>query len=254
MSENPLLNAHLKRLRLPTVSNNYRKVAEEARENKTSYENYLLCLLEQEVLARDESMQRQRLKQAAFPKMKTLDSFDFSAIPSLNKSLIIELYRGHYLGEASNVIFIGSIGTGKTHLATALGAQACLMGKRVKFYTTAELINELTAAYDNRSIAKLNQQLTRIDLLILDELGMVPYHQEGANLLFQVIAARHERHSTIITTNLEFKDWTQVFGSEQLTAALIDRLTHRCQIIQMNGESYRFKQSLQRKKKNKNAA
>jgi DNA replication protein DnaC len=254
MTENLLLESYLKRLRLPTVAKNYVRLAEEASINKIGYEGYLSCLLELEITARDESMQRKRLRQAGFPLVKTLEQYDFSALPSLNKSLILELHRGKYLSEALNIILLGSIGTGKTHLAIALGAQACMAGKRVKFATVAALVTELLEAHDQKRLSRLKQQLSKVDLLILDELGMVPFHQDGANLLFQVINERYERRSTIITTNCPFPDWTQFFGTQNLTAALLDRLTHRCHIIEMNGESYRFKDSLRRKKKAKEAA
>lgn len=144
---------------------------------------------------------------------------------------------------------LGSIGTGKTHLAISLGAKARQLGKRVRFYTVASLATELLEAHDDRKLPKLKTSLSKIDLLILDELGMVPFHKDAGNLLFQVINDRHERRSTLITTNLPFAEWTQLFGTQKLTAALLDRLTHRAHILEMNGESYRFKESLGRRKK-----
>lgn len=254
MAENLLLDSYLKRLRLSTIARNYNRLADEATANRAGYDEYLMCLLELEVASRDQNMQRQRLSRAGFPIMKTLDQFDFSALPSLNQALVLELHRSSYLSEAFNVILVGSIGTGKTHLAISLGAHACRMGHRVKYYTVSALVTELLEAHDAHALGKLKQSIARADLLILDELGMVPFHQDAANLLFQIINERYERQSTIITTNHPFQNWTQFFGSQQLTAALLDRLTHRCHIIEMNGDSYRLKESLRRKKKEKSAA
>ena len=246
---NTLLDAHLKRLKLSTAARNYDRLAQDAATNQVGHIEFLLELLELEVAARDQNALKQRLRTAGFPTTKTLDAFDFSAIPSLNKSLIMELYRGAYLEEAFNVIMLGSIGTGKTHLAISLGTKACQMAKKVRFYTVAALATELLEAHDDRKLSKLKATLAKVDLLVLDELGMVPFHQDAANLLFQVINERHERRSTIITTNLAFPEWTQLFGNQKLTAALLDRVTHRSHIIEMNGESFRFKESLRRQKK-----
>lgn len=246
---NTLLDAHLKRLKLSTAARNYDRLAQDAATNHVGHLEFLVELLELEVAARDQNALKQRLRTAGFPTTKTLDGFDFSAIPSLNKSLIMELYRGAYLEDAFNVILLGSIGTGKTHLAISLGTKACQMGKKVRFYTVAALATELLEAHDDRKLSKLKAALAKVDLLVLDELGMVPFHQDAANLLFQVINERHERRSTIITTNLAFPEWTQLFGNQKLTAALLDRVTHRSHIIEMNGESFRFKESLRRQKK-----
>jgi DNA replication protein DnaC len=244
-----LLDQYLKRLRLPTVAKNYELVAKEAEINRVAYEEYLCCLSEQEVQAREENTRKDRLLRARFPAVKTLDQFNFEEIPSLDKSLVMQLFRGQYLEAAENVVFLGSHGTGKSHLAISLGVEACAAGKRVRFYSVGELVQQLLEARDARQVFRLQQQLARYDLLILDELGMTDCKQDGGNLLFQVISSRYERCSTIITTNLEFKDWTSVFGTQQLTNALLDRLVHRCQIVPMNGESYRFKESIRRKKK-----
>ncbi len=244
-----LLDQYLKRLRLPTVAKNYELMAKEAESNRVAYEAYLCCLTEQEVQAREENTKKDRLARARFPAMKTLDQFSFDEIPSLDKDIVMQLFRGQYLEAAENVVFMGGHGTGKSHLAISLGVEACSAGKRVRFYSVGDLVHQLLEARDARQVFRLQQQLARYDLLILDELGMTDCKQDGGNLLFQVISSRYERCSTIITTNLEFKDWTSVFGTQQLTNALLDRLVHRCQIIPMNGESYRFKESVRRKKK-----
>jgi DNA replication protein DnaC len=252
---NALINDYLKRLRLPTITKNYQRLAEEALASKASFQDYLCCLLEQEVQNRQERTRKQRIADAKFPALKTLDAFEFEEIPSLNKGLVLKLFKGNYLPEAENIVFVGGQGTGKTHLGIALGIQACHDGKRVKFFTTADLIHQLLEARDDKQLLRYQQQLLRYDLLILDELGLLDstktYSQDGSNLLFQVISSRYERGSTIITTNLDFEEWNSVFGTQKLTAALLDRLTHRCHLVEANGESYRFKQSLRRKEKNK---
>lgn len=252
---NGLIKEYLKRLRLSTVAKCYENLAEEALANKVSFLDYLCCLLEQEVQARDASTIKSRISEAKFPVIKTLDTFKFDEIPSLDKGLVLKLFKGQYIPAQENIVFIGGQGTGKTHLAIALGVQACHEGRRVRFYSTADLIHQLLEARDEKELVKFKQQLQKYDLLILDELGMLDatmnYSPDGSNLLFQIIGSRYERHSTLITTNLDFSEWGSVFGSKKLTAALLDRLTHQCHIIEANGESYRFKESLRRKKTSK---
>ena len=248
MTNDLLLLSYLKRLRLPVMAQNYARLSEEAAANNQTYPDYLLALIEGEVLQREENTQKLRLSKARFPLMKTLDSFEFSAIPSLNKTLVLELSRGSYLEKRENVIFIGSYGTGKTHLAISLGVDACRQGKRVRFYTAAGLINDLLEAQAQFRIGKFETSLARYDLIILDELGFVPFSKEGAEALFTFCSGRYERGSMIITTNLDFIRWKEIFGDDALTGALLDRLTHRCHIIEMNGDSYRFKENLKRRK------
>lgn len=249
MTNDVLLLSHLKRLRLPVVAQNYARLSKEAAAHNQSYEDYLAALLEGEVLQRDENAQKLRLARARFPTVKMLDSFDFSALPTLNKGLVVELSRGSFVDRCENVIFIGSYGTGKTHLATALGVAACRSGKRVRFYTAAGLINDLLEAQAQLRISRFEAALAKCDLIILDELGFVPFSKEGAEALFTFCSSRYERGSLIITTNLDFARWKEIFGDEALTGALLDRLTHRCHILEMNGDSYRFKESLRRKEK-----
>ncbi len=249
MSNDLLIRSHLKRLRMPVIAQNYAPLAKEAAARNQTFSDYLLALLEGEVLQREENAQKMRLSRARFPAVKTLDSFEFGAIRSLNKALVLELARGSFVDRRENVIFMGSYGTGKTHLAIALGVAACRLGKRVRFYTAASLINDLLEAQAQLRIARLQASLARCDLIILDELGFVPFSKEGAEALFTFCSSRYERGSLVITTNLEFGRWKEIFGDEALTGALLDRLTHRCQILELNGESYRFKESMRRKEK-----
>jgi DNA replication protein DnaC len=248
MAHELLIRHHLKRLRLPTMASHYKKLAQEAAEGNQPYEEYLLKLLEIEVAQREENTQKQRITQARFPYLRTLDQFDFSAIPSINKAMVLELAKGDYLARKENIILVGNMGTGKTHTAIALGLLACRQGKRVRFHTATGLINDLMEAQEDHTLGKRMTQLHKLELLILDEVGFVPFTPEGARLLFQVCAERYLRGSLLITTNLEFGRWVEVFGDERLTGALLDRLTHHCHILEFNGDSYRFKESLREKK------
>ncbi|KJS19566.1 MAG: ATPase AAA [Clostridiaceae bacterium BRH_c20a] len=248
MAKTILLETYLKQLKLPSVLKNYEALVREAADLNQTFEEFLFCLIEQEVIQRDENNLRRRLRYAKFPTTKTLETFEFSAIPRLNKNKVLTLSRGGYIEDKENIIMVGNAGTGKTHLATALATCACREGFKVRFYNVAGLVNELLQAQSEHQLIRFEKQWLKFDLVVLDELGYIPFNTKGSQLLFQFCSSRYERGSMIITTNLEFADWTQVFGEEKLTAALLDRLTHRCHILQMNGDSYRFKQSLQRSK------
>ena len=188
-------------------------------------------------------MVERRIKAAKFPATKSLGSFDFKAIPSLNKALTMELARGEFIDRRENVIALGPSGTGKTHVVLGLGLAACQKGRKVGFITAAALVHELMEAVDDRRLQRLQKSLATHDLLIIDELGFVPLSKTGAERLFEVISQRYERGSIIITSNLPFDEWTEVFGSERLTGAILDRLTHHVHILEMNGESFRLRQS-----------
>ena len=247
-----LLRHHLKALRLPTVGAECEKVAKQAALDNVDHLTYLLQLLELELLElldREKRAAERRLKAARFPTIKTLDTFDFAARPSVNKVLISELARCEYIDKRENVLMIGSPGTGKSHLATALAAQACAKGYRVRFFRTTELVTALIEARDERTFLRLKGQLAKLDLLVLDELGYVPASKVGAELLFDVISTAYERTSLIVTSNLPFESWTEVLGSERLTGATLDRLTHRCQIIETKGESYRLRDAKARSRR-----
>jgi len=241
-----LLRHHLKALRLPTVSAECEKVAAQCAADNVDHLGYLLSLLELELLDREKRSAERRMKAARFPTIKTLDTFDFVARPSVNKMLITELTRCEYIDKRENVLLIGNPGTGKSHLATALAAQACAKGYRVRFFRTTELVTTLIEARDERTLLRLKEQLAKLDLLVLDELGYVPASKVGAELLFDVISTAYERTSLIVTSNLPFESWTEVLGSERLTGATLDRLTHRCRIIETKGESYRLQDAKSR--------
>ena len=240
-----LLEHHLKELKLPTFLREYGKVAGQCAAEGVDHPGYLLRLSELELIDRHHRMVDRRIKAARFPATKSLDTFDFLAMPSVNKHLAMQLARCEYIDRRENVIAVGNSGTGKTHVALGLGLAACQRGLSVGFTTAASLVHELIEARDERRLLNLQKKLARLKLLIVDELGFVPLSKTGAELLFEVFSQRYERGSVLVTTNLPFDEWTEVFGSERLTGALLDRLTHRVHILEMNGESYRLKQSRQ---------
>jgi DNA replication protein DnaC len=246
VAEEILLASHLRRLRLPVVLAQYPRVAQEAAQAGLSYPAFLLALVELELAQRDENMQRRRLAQARFPTLKTLDQYDFTLMPQLNKPLVLELARGHYLTAKENILLVGEIGTGKTHVATALGVAACRQGARVRFFTAAGLVNALLEAQAAHRLSRVEQALLRLQLLILDEVGFVPFSKLGADLLFSVLAALHEQVSLIITTTVPFSEWATLFGGDQrLAGALLDRLTFHAHLLQFAGESFRLRHSRQ---------
>ena len=250
MSETPQLfhKHHHKKLRRPTFLSEYDKLARQCATENKDHVQYLLRLSELELIERERRMIERRIKAAKFPATKSLDSFDFKAIPSLSKPLVMELARCEYVDRQENVIALGPSGTGKTHIALGLGLAACQKGLKVRFITAASLVHELMEAADEKRLLRLQKQLASQHLLIIDELGFVPLSKTGAELLFETISQRYERGSIIITSNLPFDEWTSTFGSERLTGALLDRLTHHIHILEMNGESFRLKQSRQRRK------
>ena len=250
MSEVPqlLLTHHLKALRLPTFLREYDKLAQQCTAEGVDHPSYLLRLAELELIEREQRTVERRIKEARFPTVKSLDSFDFTAIPSLNKTLVLELARCEYIARRENVIAVGNSGTGKTHVVLGLGLSACQKGLSVGFITAAAMVHELIEARDEKRLLRLQRQLATYKLLIIDELGYVPLSTTGAELLFEIFSQRYERASTIVTSNLPFDEWTGVFGSERLTGALLDRLTHHVHILEMNGDSYRLKQSKQRQR------
>jgi DNA replication protein DnaC len=230
-------------LKMPGLLRAYEQLGRQAREEHWSHEEYLYEALCAEQTSRRESAIRQRTHDARFPELKTLDTFDFAATGgSVSPAQINELARGDWIGRGDNAIFAGPIGTGKTHLAIALGIEAAKQRKHVSFTRAADLVRTLTEARDARELGRLQRRLLRVDLLIVDELGFVPFDRAGGELLFNAIAERYERKSVLVTTNLAFAEWVKVFGGdEKLTAALLDRLAHHATVITTKGKSYRMR-------------
>lgn len=244
-----LLHHHLKSLRLPTMGAECEPFAARAAADNQDHLSYLLHLTEAELLERERRAADRRLKAARFPTLKTLETFDFAARPSVNKVMVNQLATCEFIDRRENVLFVGNPGTGKSHLAIALAAAACAKGYRVRFARVTELVTQLIEARDEHGLMGLKARLAKLDLLVLDELGYVPASKIGAELLFDVISTAYERSSLMVTTNLPFEQWTEVLGSERLTGATLDRLTHRCQIIETKGESYRLQDAKARIRK-----
>jgi len=239
-----LLIENLKSLKLSTMISNLASHLRQAKQDKLEYEEFLLNLTEAEVQVRKENGCKRRLREAKFPLIKPLETFDFGTAAQLDARLIKELSGCGYVDKSRNIIFLGKSGTGKTHLATGLGMEACKQGIRTRFVTGCGLANELIEARDEKTLARAVRRYAGYGLLIIDELGYVPFSKEGAQLIFQILAERHERKPVMITTNMGFGDWTQIFGDPSMTAALLDRITHKAHVISCTWESYRLKETL----------
>jgi DNA replication protein DnaC len=244
-----LLTENLKKLRLSTMIRNLEALIRQAKQEKLSYEEFLLNLSEAEVQVRQENGCKRRLREAKFPILKPMETFKFDAAPELDVRLMKELSDCDYVKKNRNIVFVGKSGTGKTHLATALGMEACKHAIRTRFVTGCGLANELIEARDEKILGRTVKRYAGYGLLIIDELGYVPFSKEGAQLIFQILAERHERKPVIITTNMGFGDWTQIFGDPSMTAALLDRVTHKAHVINCSWESYRLKETLKRSPK-----
>lgn len=242
-----MLEAALKALKLPTVRRIYGEAARQAENEGVAYEGYLLEVISREQEQRQANLIKRRLREAGFPQMKTLADTNLTKWPGFEARKVGQLAEGTYLTKKENIVLIGKHGTGKTHAALVFGIEACRQGYRVKFTTAAALVNQLVEAHDQRQLRSLMRKIRGVNLLILDELGYIPFSTEGAQLLFQVLSERNEQASTLITTNLNFSEWTEVFGEENLTAALLDRVTHRCHIQQFDWDSVRYAESLKRR-------
>ena len=243
------IDQHCRLLRLPTIAAQCQRLAKDAVQQRQPYLTYLAELLSAEVDERERHTIERRIKEARLPRIKTLEDFDFSAAPLVSAPQIRELAEGGYINRAEPIIFIGDSGTGKTHLATGLCLAACRQKKRVRFITAAGLVNELVEAQHHNQLGRALQRWTRYDLIAIDEMGYVPFAQVGAELMFQVISERAERATLVITTNLPFSEWTQVFPNARLCKALLDRITERATIIETGSDSYRFKRTIAGKKK-----
>src|SRR5712692_33234 len=241
-----LLESSLKQLKLPCFAQSYQMLAQEAARTNLSYERYLLALAQEEMASRDAHRIERAISQARFPTLKELADFEWSSVPSVPKARILELAQGAYIAKAEPVILLGNPGLGKSHVATGLALAACRQSRRVRFYNAAGLVNELIKAQQEYQLSRVMAQLGKLELLVLDELGFIPFTQTGAQLLFQVCSALYERVAVIITTNLRFAEWSTIMGGdERMSAALLDRLTHKATILEFVGTSYRFRQPLQ---------
>lgn len=237
---------YLKALKLPAFASEYRGLVRQARDGGWDYEDFFRELLEVELHSREERTAKRRLKEARFPDVKTLEQLDWDALRGISKQKIMELATCEYITGTQDVIFAGPVGTGKTHLAIGLGIEAARRRFRVTFFRAADLVRTLTEARDERTLTLLHRRLRRADLLILDELGFVPFERAGGELLFDLLSERHEVRSTMITTNLSFGEWVQVFGDEKLTTALLDRLGHHAHVLTTRGSSYRTRKREQK--------
>jgi DNA replication protein DnaC len=246
-----LLEHYLKQLKLPAVLREYESAAAVCSKENHSFETFLLRLCERELLERQQRATERRIKQAKFPMLKTIESFQFDQQPGINEALIRELLIGEFILQRENVLLIGNSGTGKTHLATAIALAACHDGRKVRFFSVTSLVTQLLEAREDRKLERMLTQLQRQDLLVLDELGYVPFAKAGAELLFEVVSRAYERVSLIVTTNLPFQQWPEVCGSERLTGAMLDRLTHRVHIVEANGESFRLRDSQRRMRRHR---
>lgn len=236
------LAENMQYLKLPFMSENYQTLADEAAKNNLSHLDYLETLIEAEAnMRRDRSIQR-RIKQARFPVIKTLDQFQWTWPKNINQLQIQNIFRLRFVENKGNVIFLGGVGIGKTHLASALGYTACLKGQSVLFTTAIDAINMLSAARNAQRLKEELKKYLRPDILILDELGYLPIDKTGADLLFQIISIRYEQGSLIITSNRAFKQWPEIFNNDStLTSAILDRLLHHAETVLINGKSYRMK-------------
>ncbi len=236
-----MLKTKLKACRLSGIGEHYDRIVREANERGWSYDSFLDALLDQEVATRENSRFQRLLKQAKFPTLKTIDQFDFPQAPYLSKREVMDLFDGQFIEDRANLLFLGAPGTGKSHIATSLGVEACRQGKSVAFYTAANLGNLLVEMQDENQLNKFMSKLKKVQLLIIDELGYVELSHQTTQLMFQIFSERYEKGSIVVTTNLEFAEWTSIFHDERMTAAILDRLIHNSKILLFNGESYRFR-------------
>ena len=240
-----VLEAYLRALKLPMFLHHYQAYAQDASRGGLSFERYLLALCEAEITERETKRVEHAIAAAKFPFVKEISAYDFTAVETISKTRVLELAQGGYMTKAENILLLGSPGLGKTHLAIGLALAACRQARRVRFYRAARLVDDLTVARKDLRLSRFTSPFVKLDLLVLDELGFLPIDQEGAQLLFQLISDLYERVSIIVTSNLRFSEWTKIFQDETMTAAVIDRLTHKGHILEFVGESYRFRQRLQ---------
>ncbi|MDE3164303.1 MAG: IS21-like element helper ATPase IstB [Acidobacteriota bacterium] len=247
--EHASVRQHCRAVRVPVIASNFVSLAEQAVKENHSHIRYLEALLAMESEERDRHAIQDRIRDAQLPRMKTLEEFDFGQAPRIPAARVRELAEGGYIERSEPVVFIGECGTGKTHLATGLCVAACRQKRRVRFTTAAALVNELVEAKQNNQVRRLMARWQRYELIALDEVGYVPLADIGAEFLFQVISERAERAAIVVTTNLPFSEWTTVFPNPRLCKALLDRITDRAHIIETGTESFRFRRTVERRKK-----
>ena len=248
--EHASVQQYCKAVRMPTIAANFLALAEQAVKENHSHIRYLEALLAMESEERDRHAITNRMREAQLPRLKTLEEFDFAQAPKIPAARIRELAEGGYIDRSEPVVLIGECGTGKSHLATGLCVAACRQKRRVRFTTAAALVNELVEAKQNNQVRRMMGRWQRYELIALDEVGYVPLADVGAEFLFQVISERAERAAIIVTTNLPFSEWTTVFPNPRLCKALLDRITDRAHIIETGTESFRFRRTAERRKKN----
>ena len=241
------LTKHLIYLKLPYVRENYEAAAKSAARKQWTHVHYLSELIKEETNLRKDRTIKRRIRMARFPVVKTLDEFDWSWPKKINRAQIQDLFRLKFVEDKSNVVFIGGVGLGKSHLATALGYQACLKGYSVMFASAIDVVNNLISAQRTERLKQELKKYQKPSLLILDELGYLPIDKAGADLLFQIISQRYEQGSIVITTNRVFKDWSAIFNNDStLTSALLDRLLHHTDASVIEGPSYRMREVVQK--------
>ena len=258
MSDTPLdgrIQLMLSELKLPTIRRNFRKIAKEVTAAGGDYVTYLHAVLEEEVDHRRARRIERRTKEARFRQLKQLSELDAKSLPKdVSIDRLNDLASGDYIDTAMNIIAIGNSGTGKSHVSVALGLEACRQGRRVRFFTATELTCELQEAQDQHSLHRYLRRFAKWDVVIIDELGYLPISESAAELLFQALSERHESGSVIVNSNLPFGEWAQVFKSERLAVALLDRITHRAHVLEMNGDSYRLASARKAKSSKKASA
>jgi DNA replication protein DnaC len=250
MKSDVLLKSYLKELRLPTFLREFEKVAQQCGKDNKHYGTFLEELSALELSERNVRSIARKIRQATFPVEKELSDFKFSIVPTINKKQIVELSKGEFIRKRENAVFVGPPGVGKTHLAIAIGREVCRRGWKVKYLTASGLVNAYTEAREQKTVQKLEKVIVQNNLIIMDELGYIPFSQEGAENLFSFFSQCYERTSIIVTSNLPFSEWPQVFGGdERLAGALLDRLTHKVHVVEVTGDSYRLKDSLKKREK-----